>query len=62
MQGPHKIVSDSLTHFEGEANDVMEEYGIQRHKSSDKWSSQSNKQKLKKHHQQNGQGWSILVQ
>ena len=31
---PHEIVSDNGTHFEGEANEVMEEYRIQRHKSS----------------------------
>ena len=31
---PHEIVSLNGTHFEGEANEVMEEYEIQRHKSS----------------------------
>ena len=31
---PHEIVSDNRVHFEGEANKVMEEYGIPRHKSS----------------------------
>ena len=31
---PHEIISDNGTHFEGEANEVMEEYGIQRYKSS----------------------------
>ena len=31
---PHEIVSDNGTHFEGEANEVIEEYGIQIHKSS----------------------------
>lgn len=25
---PHEIVSDNKTHFEGEANDIMEEYKI----------------------------------
>ena len=30
---PHEIVSDNETHSEGEANEVMEEYGMQRHKS-----------------------------
>ena len=31
---PQEIVFDNGTHFEGEANEIMEEYGIQRHKSS----------------------------
>ena len=31
---PHEIVLDNGTQLEGEANEVMEEYGIQRHKSS----------------------------
>lgn len=31
---PNEIIFDNGTHFEGEANDVMEEQGIQRLKSS----------------------------
>ena len=31
---PHEIISDNGSHFDGEANKVMEEFGIQRHRSS----------------------------
>ena len=34
---PHEIIFDNGTHFEGEANKVMEEYGVQMHKSSPYW-------------------------